>query len=186
MYLFSIALILFITEITSFISLIWFWQKFICFSLPYFYILHWAWCFWSHGGYFTVRILPSYEFTGTFIFVLFIFFACLFLGRTKNITLILCLVGLPLFLTSSNFALFFFFLRHDIYAIISQLSEERGQISLCDFCIPSLYNNAWQIILFSVNVGLWKAPWNHCPVWYIAHICGDRLKVHIKWTHGCT
>lgn len=111
MYLFSIALILFITEITSLISLIWFWQKFICFSLPYFYILHWAWCFWSHGGYFTVRILPSYEFTGTFIFVLFIFFACLFLGRTKNITLILCLVGLPLFLTSSNFALFFFFLK---------------------------------------------------------------------------
>ena len=65
------------------------------------------------------------------------------------------------------------------------LSEQRRQVSLCDFGIPSLYNNTWQRISFSTNVSLWKANCSFCSVMY-THTSGYRPKVHINWTHGCT
>lgn len=65
------------------------------------------------------------------------------------------------------------------------LSEQRREVSLCDFGIPGLYNNTWQRISFSTNVSLWKANCSFCSVMY-THTSGYRPKVHINWTHGCT
>lgn len=99
------------------------------------------------------------------LFVCFVYIFCSFISRKKTeIYPDFVLARFTFILEKLNFCTLFLGMASMPPSCL--LSEQRRQVSLCDFGIPSLYNNTWQIISFSTNVSLWKANYSFCSVMY--------------------